>query len=63
MASDTHTDPRLSRLRAPAADAEELARVLRGPAIGAFEVATWLNGPEHVVEPHKCILILRLLSL
>ena len=50
VASDTHTDPRLSRLRAPAADAEELARVLSDPAIGAFEVATSLNEPEHVVR-------------
>ena len=50
VASDTHTDPRLSRLRAPAVDAEELARVLSDPAIGAFEVATSLNEPEHVVR-------------
>jgi len=50
VASDTHTDPRLSRLRAPAVDAEELARVLSDPAIGAFGVATSLNEPEHVVR-------------
>jgi hypothetical protein len=50
VASDTHTDPRLSRLRAPAVDAAELARVLSDPAIGAFEVATSLNEPEHVVR-------------
>jgi uncharacterized caspase-like protein len=50
VASDRHTDPRLSRLRAPAVDAEELARVLSDPTIGAFEVATSLNEPEHVVR-------------
>jgi len=50
VASDTHSDPRLSRLRAPAVDAAELARVLSDPAIGAFEVATSLNEPEHVVR-------------
>ena len=50
VASDTHSDPRLSRLRAPAVDAAELARVLSDPAIGAFEVATSLNEPEHRVR-------------
>jgi hypothetical protein len=50
VASDTHSDPRLSRLRAPAVDAAELARVLSDPAIGAFEVATSHNEPEHVVR-------------
>ena len=49
VASYTHTDPRLSRLRAPAVDAEELARVLTDPDIGAFTVATTLNESEHVV--------------
>lgn len=50
VASDTHSDPRLSRLRAPAADADELARVLRDPEIGAFDVAISHNEPEHVVR-------------
>jgi hypothetical protein len=50
VASDTYTDPRLRRLRAPASDARALAAVLRDPAIGDFEVRTLLNEPAHVVN-------------
>lgn len=50
VASDTHSDSKLSQLRAPAADADELSRVLRDPDIGGFDVAVSLNEPEHVVR-------------
>ena len=50
VASDTYTDPRLRRLRAPASDARALAAVLRDPGIGDFEVRTLLNEPAHVVN-------------
>lgn len=50
VTSDTYADPRLSSLRAPTADAEELGRVLRDPDIGEFDVAISHNEPEHVVR-------------
>ena len=50
VANDTYDDQRLSRLRAPATDAEQLARVLRNAEIGGFEVEVSLNEPEHVVR-------------
>jgi len=50
VASHDYTDPKLRRLRAPARDAEELARVLREPEIGDFEVEVSANEPEHVVR-------------
>ena len=50
VANDVYQDPKLRRLRAPAADAQELARVLSDPAIGGFEVELSLNEPEHVVR-------------
>jgi hypothetical protein len=50
VANDTYDDPRLRRLRAPAADAEELARVLRDPAIGGFDVQVSTNEPEHIMR-------------
>jgi hypothetical protein len=50
IASDDYADPKLRRLRAPARDAEELARVLRDPEIGDFEVEVSANEPEHVVR-------------
>lgn len=50
VANDTYLDQRLSRLRAPATDAEQLARVLRNAEIGGFEVEVSLNEPEHVVR-------------
>jgi len=50
VANDDYGDQRLRRLRAPAADARELARVLSDPEIGGFEVDVSLNEPEHVVR-------------
>ncbi|MER7609170.1 caspase family protein [Nocardioides sp. NPDC127503] len=50
VANDTYLDQRLSRLRAPATDAEQLAGVLRNAEIGGFEVEVSLNEPEHVVR-------------
>ena len=50
VANDTYHDQRLSRLRAPATDAEQLAGVLRNTEIGGFEVEVSLNEPEHVVR-------------
>ncbi|MEU8176897.1 caspase family protein [Microbispora hainanensis] len=49
VAGDEYRDPGLRRLRAPARDAEALARVLGDPAIGGFDVRTLLNEPTHVV--------------
>ncbi len=43
VATDTYSDPKLRRLRAPARDAEALADVLRDPEIGGFEVALASN--------------------
>ena len=43
VATDTYGDPKLSRLRAPARDAEALADVLRDPEIGGFEVELAAN--------------------
>ena len=50
VANDTYQDQRLRRLRAPATDAEHLARVLRDADIGGFDVEVSLNEPEHVVR-------------
>jgi Caspase domain len=50
IASDQYSDPGLRRLRAPAADAQALASVLREPEIGGFEVRTLLNEPAHEVN-------------
>ena len=50
VANDTYQDQRLSRLRAPATDAEQLAGVLRNAEIGGFQVEVSLNEPEHVVR-------------
>jgi hypothetical protein len=50
IASDQYSDPGLRRLRAPAADAQALAAVLREPEIGGFEVRTLLNEPAHEVN-------------
>lgn len=50
VANDAYEDPRLRRLRAPAADAEELARVLGDAEIGSFDVQVSMNEPEHVVR-------------
>ena len=43
VATDTYSDPKLRRLRAPARDAEALADVLRDPEIGDFEVSLATN--------------------
>ena len=50
MASNEYQDPGLSELRAPAADANALATVLRDPEIGGFEVRALLNEPAHLVN-------------
>jgi uncharacterized membrane protein HdeD (DUF308 family) len=50
VASYDYQDPGLRRLRAPAQDAEALARVLRDPSIGDFDVRTMLNEPSYVVN-------------
>jgi hypothetical protein len=50
VANDAYTDPKLRQLRAPAADAEELSRVLRDAEIGGFEVELSANEPAHVVR-------------
>jgi hypothetical protein len=50
VASNEYQDPGLKDLRAPAADADALAAVLRDPEIGGFEVRTLLNEPAHVVN-------------
>jgi uncharacterized caspase-like protein len=49
VASYDYQDPGLRRLRAPARDAEALARVLRDRDIGGFDVRTMLNEPAYVV--------------
>ena len=43
VANYDYQDPGLRRLRAPAHDAEQLARVLRDPTIGGFTVRSMLN--------------------
>ena len=50
LASYDYEDPGLRMLRAPARDAEALARVLQDPEIGNFEVRTVLNQPAHAVS-------------
>jgi Caspase domain len=50
LASYDYEDPGLQLLRAPARDAEALARVLRDPEIGGFEVRTVLNQPAHLAN-------------
>jgi MFS family permease len=47
IANNEYVDDGLSRLRAPAHDAESLGEVLRSPDIGAFDVRTLLNAPAH----------------
>ena len=49
IATHEHSDAGLRRLAAPAADAEELAALLRDPAVAGFEVTTLVNQPHHVV--------------
>jgi hypothetical protein len=50
VANASYQDEKLSRLRTPAHDAEELARVLRDPEIGDFEVELSLDEPEHTLR-------------
>ena len=50
VATDTFEDLKLRSLRAPARDAEELARVLGDPEIGDFAVQVSLNEPDNVVR-------------
>jgi hypothetical protein len=49
LATNEYHDEDLSELRAPAHDAEALARVLADPKIGNFEVSTVINQPSYVV--------------
>jgi hypothetical protein len=50
VAADAYEDPKLRALRAPAQDAQELARVLGDPKVGDFRVGASLNEPDHVVR-------------
>ncbi len=50
VANDEYADERLRRLRAPAADARELAGVLQDPGVGGFDVQVSVNEPEHVLR-------------
>jgi hypothetical protein len=50
VANDAYDDPRLRRLRAPSADADELGRVLRDAEIGGFDVEVSINEPAHIVR-------------
>lgn len=50
IASDEYDNPGLSRLRAPAADAQALANVLGDKDVGDFHVEVVHNEPAHVVE-------------
>ncbi|MBV8965117.1 MAG: caspase family protein, partial [Mycobacteriaceae bacterium] len=46
VATGSYADPKLRRLRAPAADADKLAAVLKNPQIGNFEVDVALDQSE-----------------
>src|SRR5262249_33363355 len=46
VATGSYQDPKLSQLRAPAADADRLADVLRDPSIGDFEVDIAIDDDE-----------------
>ena len=50
VATYAYDDVGLTRLKAPARDAEALSEVLADPAIGGFEVRTVVNQPSHVVN-------------
>ncbi|WP_053849391.1 caspase family protein [Streptomyces sp. NRRL B-24085] len=49
VATYEHDDPGLSRLTAPAHDAEALADVLRDPAVAGFDVTLLVNEPHYRV--------------
>ncbi|KAA2245912.1 caspase family protein, partial [Solihabitans fulvus] len=48
--TDTYQDTTFSQLRAPHADAEALAAVLRDPEIGDYSVEVLTNTPAHEVK-------------
>ena len=50
VATSTYTDPGLSRLRAPARDADDLAQVLADPGIGGFAVTTVIDQPAQQIR-------------
>ena len=50
VANGTYRDEKLSRLRTPTRDAEELARVLHDPAIGDFAVELAVDEPESALR-------------
>ena len=50
VATGTYADPGLSRLRAPARDAEDLAQVLADPGIGGFAVTTVIDHSAHQIR-------------
>ena len=52
IASDEYDNPGLSRLRAPAADAEALANVLGDKELGGFHVKVVHNKPAYIVGGH-----------
>ena len=49
VATDRYEDTGLSRLNAPASDAEQLAAVLGDPRIAGFEVMSLYNEPHYIV--------------
>jgi len=49
VATYDYSDSGLSRLTAPAHDAESLAEVLRDPTVAGFDVTVLINEPTHVV--------------
>jgi uncharacterized caspase-like protein len=49
-ASYEYQDAKLQKLRSPALDADQLARVLRDPEIGNFDVRVLPNQPGHVIR-------------
>jgi hypothetical protein len=52
VANDEYEHAGLKHLRAPAADAQALAGVLRDTRIGNFDVRVVRNEPSHVIEGH-----------
>jgi hypothetical protein len=52
IANDEYDHPGLSRLKAPAADAEALANVLGNSEVGGFQVHVVHNAPAHTVGGH-----------
>ena len=50
VATHDYQDVSLRKLRAPARDAEEFARVLHDPQIGGFDVVTVINEPSYQVR-------------